>query len=59
MAHRHTCVAHGVRMRDEYPKICHRQDWEAHDHNWHRLHTAVEGPPASRLPTNNVCVKDT
>ena len=30
-----------------------------HDYNWHRLHTEAEGPPASRLPINNVCVKDT
>lgn len=29
-----------------------------HDYNWHRLHTEVNGPPASRLPVNNVCVKD-
>jgi transposase InsO family protein len=30
-----------------------------HDYNWHRLHTAVNGPPANRLPVNNVCRKDT
>lgn len=30
-----------------------------HDYNWHRLHTEVHGPPASRLPVDNVCVKDT
>jgi transposase InsO family protein len=30
-----------------------------HDYNWHRLHTEVEATPASRLPVNNVCVKDT
>ena len=29
-----------------------------HDYNWHRLHTAVGGPPAKRLPVNNLCVKD-
>ena len=29
-----------------------------HDYNWHRLHTEVDGPPATRLPVNNVCVKD-
>jgi len=29
-----------------------------HDYNWHRLHTEVDGSPASRLPINNVCVKD-
>ena len=29
-----------------------------HDYNWHRLHTAVNGPPAIRLPVNNVCRKD-
>ena len=29
-----------------------------HDYNWHRLHTEVDGPPASRLPINNVCGKD-
>jgi transposase InsO family protein len=32
-------------------------DW-LHDYNWHRLHTEVDGPPATRLPINNVCVKD-
>ncbi len=32
-------------------------DW-LHDYNWHRLHTAVNGPPATRLPVNNLCVKD-
>ena len=30
-----------------------------HDYNWHRLHTEVDGPPATRLPVNNVCAKDT
>ncbi len=30
-----------------------------HDYNWHRLHTEIGGPPATRLPVNNVCVKDT
>jgi transposase InsO family protein len=30
-----------------------------HDYNWHRLHTEIDGPPASRLPVNNVCEKDT
>jgi transposase InsO family protein len=30
-----------------------------HDYNWHRLHTAVGAAPATRLPVNNVCVKDT
>lgn len=34
------------------------QAW-LHDYNWHRLHTAVDGPPALRLPINNVCKKDT
>lgn len=29
-----------------------------HDYNWHRLHTAVGAAPATRLPVNNVCVKD-
>lgn len=32
-------------------------DW-LHDYNWHRLHTEIGGPPATRLPVNNVCVKD-
>ena len=32
-------------------------DW-LHDYNWHRLHTEVNGPPATRLPVNNVCAKD-
>ena len=26
-AHRYTCLAHGVGMTDEYPKIAYRQDW--------------------------------
>ncbi len=30
-----------------------------HDYNWHRYHTAVGAAPATRLPVNNVCVKDT
>lgn len=30
-----------------------------HDYNWHRYHTAVGAPPATRLPINNVCMKDT
>ncbi|MEX2134887.1 MAG: integrase core domain-containing protein [Acidimicrobiia bacterium] len=30
-----------------------------HDYNWHRLHTEIGAAPASRLPDNNVCVKDT
>ena len=34
------------------------QPW-IHDYNWHRLHTAVGRAPASRLPVNNVCGKDT
>ena len=29
-----------------------------HDYNWHRLHTEIDGHPASRLPINNLCVKD-
>jgi transposase InsO family protein len=29
-----------------------------HDYNYHRLHTGVGGVPASRLPVNNVCGKD-
>lgn len=29
-----------------------------HDYNWHRLHTAIGTTPATRLPVNNVCVKD-
>jgi len=29
-----------------------------HDYNWHRLHTEVGEAPASRLPVNNVCRKD-
>jgi transposase InsO family protein len=29
-----------------------------HDYNWHRPHTAVDGPPANRLPVNNVCKND-
>jgi transposase InsO family protein len=30
-----------------------------HDYNWHRLHTEIGAAPASRLPVNNVCMKDT
>lgn len=29
-----------------------------HHYNWHRLHTEVNGPPANRLPVNNVCEND-
>lgn len=29
-----------------------------HDYNWHRLHTEIGAAPASRLPVNNVCKKD-
>lgn len=32
-------------------------DW-LHHYNWHRLHTEVNGPPATRLPINNVCMND-
>lgn len=28
IAHRYTCLAHGVGMSDEYPKIAYRQDWD-------------------------------
>ena len=28
IAHRYTCLTHGVGMTDEYPKIAYRQDWE-------------------------------
>lgn len=30
-----------------------------HHYNWHRPHSAVGGPPAIRLPVNNLCVNDT
>lgn len=30
-----------------------------HCYNHHRLHTEIDGPPATRLPVNNLCVKDT
>ena len=29
-----------------------------HDYNYHRLHTEIGGTPATRLPVNNLCVKD-
>lgn len=29
VAHRYACVAHGVGMTDEYPRIAYRQDWDA------------------------------
>ena len=28
MARRYPCIAHGIGMSDEYPKIYYRQDWE-------------------------------
>ncbi len=28
IAHRYPCLAHGIGMSDEYPKICYRQDWD-------------------------------
>ncbi len=28
IAHRYACVAHGVGMTDEYPRIAYRQDWD-------------------------------
>ncbi len=28
VAHRYACVAHGVGMTDEYPRIAYRQDWD-------------------------------
>ena len=31
--HRYACVAHGVGMSDEYPKIYYRQDWAAHGYD--------------------------
>ncbi len=30
-----------------------------HDYNWHRLHTEIGDTPATRLPVNNLCRKDT
>lgn len=33
VAHRYACVAHGVGMSDEYPKIYHRQDWDRHGYD--------------------------
>ncbi len=33
VAHRYACVAHGVGMSDEYPKIYHRQDWDLHGYD--------------------------
>ena len=28
IAHRYPCVAHGIGMSDEYPKIAYEQDWD-------------------------------
>jgi len=28
VAHRYTCIAHGIGLTDEYPRIVHRQDWD-------------------------------
>ncbi|MGI9408132.1 MAG: M24 family metallopeptidase [Hyphomicrobiaceae bacterium] len=33
VAHRYACVAHGVGMSDEYPKIYYRQDWDRHGYD--------------------------
>ena len=33
IAHRYTCLAHGVGMSDEYPKIPYREDWDAYGYN--------------------------
>lgn len=33
VAHRYACVAHGVGMTDEYPKIYYRQDWDRHGYD--------------------------
>ena len=32
-AHRYACLAHGVGMTDEYPKIYYRQDWDEHGYD--------------------------
>lgn len=32
-AHRYACLAHGVGMTDEYPKIYYRQDWDDHGYD--------------------------
>lgn len=33
VARRYACLAHGVGMTDEYPKIYHRQDWDRHGYD--------------------------
>ncbi len=33
VAHRYACLAHGVGMSDEWPRIHHRCDWEAHGYD--------------------------
>lgn len=33
VAHRYACMAHGVGLTDEYPKIYYRQDWERHGYD--------------------------
>ncbi len=31
--HRYACLAHGVGMTDEYPKVYYRQDWDRHGYD--------------------------
>lgn len=33
VAHRYACLAHGVGMTDEYPKVYYRQDWDRHGYD--------------------------
>ncbi len=33
IAHRYACLAHGVGMTDEYPKVYYRQDWARHGYD--------------------------
>lgn len=33
IAHRYACLAHGIGMTDEYPKVYYRQDWELHGYD--------------------------
>ncbi|NND76409.1 MAG: aminopeptidase P family protein [Ilumatobacter sp.] len=33
VAHRYACLAHGVGMSDEWPRIHHRCDWDAHGYD--------------------------
>ncbi len=41
VAHRYTCLAHGVGMSDEYPRIVYPQDWDAEGYDGQLVAGAV------------------